>query len=158
MGVKNCHNVTDTIFRHFKQGDRKTYLESLAYMQKNHFHFYLENCEKLYKRLYVCRSIDGKMANAVPVEELSQNLEKQLKKVLKEIIHDKYKCDIQLHRFRIFRDNDTKKYNITTEEKIENYYKKTHNITVGRPLYLFEMLDDKACTNALLDAANTPCF
>lgn len=150
--VTNCHNVTDTIVRHLQKGNRSTYLKAIEHMRKDHIHFYLSNTDdKGIKLLWVCRSLDGKISNAVPVENLSKDLYTKVQKVLKEIIHDKYYCEIRTTRYMLI----TKQHKTVVEPEyaIKNagyhlgeIYK---DVQLGRYLYLPELLDKTLLAQAI---------
>ena len=144
--VMNCHNVTDSILRHLRKGNRVTYVKVADNIVKNHIHFYLENCSSEYKKLWVCRSLDGQLQNAIPYGQLSKDLYSKIEKVLVEIIRGKYVCDIVSTRYNLLYDRISKKYFIVPEIQAQQIKKDANDkVVIMRHLSLEELLDKTTC-------------
>lgn len=144
--VMNCHNVTDSILRHLRKGNRVTYVKVADNIVKNHIHFYLENCSSEYKKLWVCRSLDGQLKNAIPYGQLSKDLYSKIEKVLVEIIRGKYVCDIVSTRYNLLYDRISKKYFIVPEIQAQQIKKDANDkVVIMRYLSLEELLDKTTC-------------
>lgn len=144
--VMKCHNVTDSILRHLRKGNRVTYVKVADNIVKNHIHFYLENCSSEYKKLWVCRSLDGQLKNAIPYGQLSKDLYSKIEKVLVEIIRGKYVCDIVSTRYNLLYDRISKKYFIVPEIQVQQIKKDANDkVVIMRYLSLEELLDKTTC-------------
>lgn len=159
MGV-NCHNVTDSILRHLRKGNRVTYLKVADNIVKNHIHFYLENCSSEYKKLWVCHSLDGQLKNAIPYGKMSKDLYTKVEKVLVEIIRGKYACDIVSTRYNLVCDIPSKKYFIVTETQAQQIKKDANDrVAIMRYIYLGELLDKAICDRIIETGDNyAPLF
>ena len=146
MSQVSCHNVTDSILRHLRKGNRVTYVKAADNIVKHHIHFYLENCSFDYKKLWVCRSLDGQLKNAIPYGQMSKDLYTKVEKVLAEIIHGKYACDIVSTRYNLVCDIRTRKYFIVTETQAQQLKKEAGGkVAIMRYIYLGELLDKATC-------------
>ena len=163
MKQLSCHNVTDTILRHLRKGNKVTYVKVADNIVKNHIHFYLENCSAEYKKLWVCRSVDGQMKNAIPYGTMSKELYTKVEKILAEIVHGKYTCEIVSQQYMIVTKLPEK---IVTIEKVDKMEEKGYRyghvystVQLGRYLYLDELLDKSKLQHIIATHDdNTPLF
>ncbi len=145
MGV-SCHNVTQSILNHLRKGNRVTYVKVADDIIKHHVHFYLENCSKEYKKLWVCRSLDGQMKNAIPYGKMSKDLYTKVEKILVEIVRGKYACEIVSTRYNLVCSISTHKYSIMTEHNAQQMKRQFGDkVAVMRYIYLEELLDKATC-------------